>query len=176
MHTKRIGAMLASFVIGASGLGACSSTSTTAVSTTPVSAAVPPGWKTVSFGKARISVPSTWTVEHGDRCPDHSVPGMLRLAPPTQGTQQCPASFVDANTVSLSLLQAGPNPTSWCPLVRINGLRVHVGPCRGTDPLGIVLYSVPSLGIYAAGTGTADENVTGPGTGTVVGQVLHTLR
>lgn len=176
MSTKRIGATLASLLMAASVLGACSSTSTTATSTTSTSVSVPRGWKTYAFKKVRISVPSNWTVERGDRCPNHSVPGMLRLAPPVQGSQQCPATFVNENTVSLRSLPARVNSTSLCPPIRINGLQVYVGPCATSDPAGIVLYSVPLLGVQAEGTGTTQENVTGQGAGTVVGRVLHTLR
>jgi hypothetical protein len=51
-----------------------------------------------------------------------------------------------------------------------------VRPCATSDAAGIAFYDIPSLGIRTQGIGGRDENMTGPGSGTVVGQVLHTLR
>ncbi len=42
----------------------------------------------------------------------------------------------------------------------MNGLAVYVGPCTSSNAAGIVVYSIPALGVQAVGIGTLNENVT----------------
>ena len=174
MNTKWIETTLASLVIcsGVVGSGYSTAASATMRETRPDS--IPHGWRTYRYGRVRISVPSDWTAVH---CPVLflSAPGTLDLGKPTVPTQ-CPAGFEDGNTVTLSSLPPGDYYAALCPTIRVNGLLVHVGPCGSSNPGGMVFYVIPSLGVQAVGTGTNTENVTGPGTETVVGRVLHTLR
>jgi hypothetical protein len=175
MDMKRIGTTVASLVIASSLLGTCFSAIASATMRTSHPASVPRGWKTYTYGKAIISVPSDWAVERNHACPVRSAPGTLNLGTPKRPSE-CPApEYLDANTVRLSPLLPSDLLES-CPTISVNGLRVHVGPCGSSDPGGLVYYVIPSLGVQAVGTGTNNENVTGPGTGTVVGRVLHTLR
>ncbi len=167
--------MVVSLVIAPVLLGAWSPTFASAAQRTSHPVSVPRGWKTYTYGKARISVPGTWAVEHEDDCPVRSAPGTLSLGIPA-APSVCAALLGAADTVRLVPLSA-PNPfVSLCPTIRVHGLSVKVGPCGSSNAAGVVIYWVPALGVQAEGTGSADENVTGPATGTVVGRVLHTLR
>ena len=178
MSIKRTGVTLAWLIIAAT---VCAGCSTPSSGGTPPSStvAVPHGWKTYTYGKATISVPSDWAVVSHYVCPDADGPGVVYLGPSENPGASCsPASFHHINTVTvtpLQLLPAGATYPSLCS-GKVNGLRVYVGPCSSGNPRGIVIYSIPSLGLQAIGSGTSSEDVTGPGTGTVVGQVLHTLR
>lgn len=172
MNMKLIGSTLVSLVICCGVVGSCYSTAASATLKEARPGSVPQGWKTYRYGEVRISVPSDWTAEH---CPGFML-GLpyFRLGIPKQS--QCQAGLEDANTVTLSPLPPGDHDYWQCPAIRVNGLLVHIGPCGSSNPFGRVFYVIPSLGVQAMGTGTNTENVTGPGTGTVVGQVLHTLR
>jgi hypothetical protein len=153
---------------------ACGSTATTgATTTTPPTASIPIGWKTYAYGKAKISVPPSWTLVSSTGCAERSAPGVLALGPPKSLTNCPPGS----NSIVVSSLPAGDaKAMSLCPAITVNGLSVHVLPCGGTRDRGIVQYLVPALGVEAVGTGTNGEDVAGTGTATVVGQALHTLR
>jgi len=176
MNIRRTGATVVSLVIAAS---LCAGCSTTSSGGTPPSStvAVPSGWKTYAYGKAKISVPSNWAAVSDYTCPDTVSPGVLYLGPSKNPGDSCPAyPRIDTVTVTpLQPLPAGASYPSLCSL-KMNGLVVFVEPCTSSNPGGIVIYSIPSLGVRAEGTGTSSENVTGSGTGTVVGRVLHTLR
>jgi hypothetical protein len=139
---------------------------------------VPKGWKTYAYAQATISVPRSWAVRHnGYRCTQHpNAPGTLFLLPQS-GSDLCVRSTFDTNSVTISPLRAGTayrEPS--CPPAKVNGLTIYVGPCGSSNTGGITLWSVPALGVQALGTGTASENVTGSGNGTVIGRILHTLR
>jgi hypothetical protein len=167
--------MLALLLITA---GVCAGCSTSGSAGAPPSStiAVPHGWKTYTYGKAQISVPSNWAVMTNYPCPGSRSTGTLYLGPPKGPPYaSCPADVGQANSVTLTPLPAGALDQSQC-AIKMNGLRVYVGPCSTSDAAGIVFYDIPSLGLRADGMGGSGENVTGPGTGTVVGQVLHTLR
>jgi hypothetical protein len=134
---------------------------------------VPTGWKTFTYGKAKISVPPSWTVVTHDGCANSSAPGVLALGAPSS-LANCP---MGANSIVVSSLSQGDQQAiSLCPTIRVNGLTVHVLPCSTSNAPGIVQYLIPALGIEAVGTGTNGEPVSGTGTDSVVGQVLHTLR
>jgi hypothetical protein len=106
-------------------------------------------------------------------CATHSAQGILVLGAPTL-LVNCP---VGVNSIVVAALSPGDaQAEADCPAVRVNGLDAYVLPCESSDARGIVQYLVPALGIEAVGTGIRGENVSGPGTKTVVGQVLHTLR
>jgi hypothetical protein len=158
-------------------LAACgSATSSPASSPGTTTMSVPHGWKTFAYRKAKISVPSDWVVHRTASCVDRTAPGTLELGRPTI-LSNCEAVARDATTVTLSPLPAGGvNRSFVCPPMKLNGLKVYFGPCTTSNPAGIVVYLIPSLGVGAVGTGTSTENVTGPGEGTIVGRVLHTLR
>jgi hypothetical protein len=139
------------------------------------SAVVPTGWKSYTYGIARISVPRNWMVIRTGNCLPRSAPGMLVLGGSTRPSA-CGAEGSNANIVSLMALPSPDWLLTTCPKIKINHLRVTVGPCTSSNVGGVVLYLIPALGIQAEGIGTAAENVRGPGTGTIVGRVLHTIR
>ena len=166
---------VAAVALVAIGSAACGSSEVTAAATTQPKndVTIPAGWKTYSYGQAKISVPERWQVATHKGCTNGSAPGLLVLGVPHVLTH-CP---VMVNTVYLQPLSSGTKDLlAACPAITLNGLRVHVGPCSSSNASGLVNYSVPALNIEAVGTGTNSENVSGPGTTTVVGRVLHTLR
>lgn len=152
---------------------ACGSTVATTTTSTAPSVSIPIGWKTYSYGKAKISVPPSWTIASQGGCANGSAAGVLALGAP-KSLRNCPEG---ANSIVVSGLSSGDaQGLSLCPAVRMNELTVHILPCGASSDRGIVQYLVPSLGIEAVGTGSSSENVTGTGTNTVVGRALHTLR
>jgi hypothetical protein len=164
---------VATLVIASGVFGACSSIPP-APSTTRPPVSVPQGWKNYSYGRATISAPDNWVVQKNTDCPIRTAPGTLNLGT-GGGNAPCTTGFVDANAVSLSSLPSGNGYVSSCPPIKMNGLLVTLDHAAAVTP-GIVLYSIPSLRLQAEGTGITSEDVTGPGTGTIVGRVLHTLR
>jgi len=175
---KRIGTMVVALVLASGVLGAWfSAIGSGAERTTSHPVLVPLGWKTYTYGNARISVPNDWAVVRNNNCPVRSAPGTLELGSAMGLLPPCPGGVRDANVVTLgSLPRGGLHTSSQCARIRVNGLAMLVGPCGSSNAGGIVIYWVPALGVQAVGMGTNSENVTGPGTGTVVGRVLHTLR
>jgi hypothetical protein len=86
----------------------------------------------------------------------------------------CP---VGVDSVVVGSISAGQiKAAATCPAIVLHGQRATVLPCHAGDGTNIVQYLVPGLGIVAVGNGSPGENVSGTGTNTVVGQVLHTLR
>jgi len=166
MKMMRIGATVICLVVASSVLGACSTSTTVSKSSHPIS--TPQGWRTYTYGKARISVPSEWAVERNAVCPINSAPGTLSLGNPKRYSG-CPDAHSDDNRVILSSVEhfSSAHFSSQCPAIRVNGLRAYVGPCESSDADGHVSYWIPSLGLTAIGVG-ADM--------TVVSRVLHTLR
>jgi hypothetical protein len=156
------------------GLVASACGSPTAPTATPaVHVTVPAGWKTYSYAGSTISVPADWAVATSEGCTVGSGQGLLVLGAP-KVLRNCP---VGVDSVVIASLSPGDRAaTAACPSTTINGLTTYVLPCRADDGTNIVQYLVPSLAIEAVGSGTAGENVSGSGTNTVVGQVLHTLR
>jgi hypothetical protein len=174
MKMKRL-ATTTALLIAFSVCGALISTVASATVRTGHPASIPPSWKSYTYGKARISVPSNWVVQHNSGCPVQSAAGTLNLGSPKVPFPSCPTPFRNGNTVSLSPLTASDRYSSLCSAIRVHGLRAYVGPCGTSNAAGIVIYWVPVLRVQAVGTGTESVNVTGPGMGTVVGRVLHTL-
>ncbi len=120
-----------------------------------------------------ISVPPTWTVVTAHGCPNHAAQGILALGAPTRLTN-CPVGV--ANVVVAALTPGDARARAGCPAIRVNGRDAYVLPCRTAGAKDIVQYLVPALGVQAVGSGTAGQNVSGPGETTIVGRVLHTLR
>jgi hypothetical protein len=113
-------------------------------------------------------------VRRNNNCADPFAPGTLELGVP-KVLSNCTELPPNLRTVTLTPLPADGAQQSQCAF-KMNGVRVYFGPCTSSNPAGVVVYEIPSLGIRAKGMGTGSENVTGPGTGTVVGRVLQTLR
>jgi hypothetical protein len=152
---------------------------TFASNTRTLTGSIPRGWKTYTYGKAAISVPRTWVVKHESySCANNITPvsgTLFLLSQSSSGL--CVRSNFNTNSVTISPLPAGDTYRQpLCPPVKVNRLTTYIGPCSSSDAAGITIWSVPALGVQALGTGTASENVTGNGNGTVVGRILHTLR
>jgi hypothetical protein len=134
---------------------ACSSSTTASSTTTTVS--IPSGWKTVTYGKLAIAVPSDWAVKHGTNCPNAAAPGTLVLGVPAR-LSYCAAFQYPRSVVTVSQLSTESNPTS-VPAgekpVSINGIPVYLG--FGSP--AIVQWTVPSLGIMITGTGPDSRRV-----------------
>jgi hypothetical protein len=169
-------AAVALLALGAAACGSATTTGTTtapATTPTPVPVPVPPGWHSYRFARATISVPPGWVVDTDHGCGDPSATGVLALGDPTS-LADCP---VDADSVEVSALTpAEERAVSLCPTITVNGLAASILPCHNGTPTDIVEYLVPALGVEAVGSGTPGADVSGSGTQTVVGQVLHTLR
>jgi hypothetical protein len=174
MSLRRATNALASLLLAASVCAGCSTTSS--VGTPPSSTvAVPRGWKTYTYGKAKISVPGDWAVVTKWLCPGLSSTDTLYLGLP-KGLAFCPAFVGPGDSIVVTALPIGTAEQSQC-RIKMNGLRVYLGPCTSSNPIGVVFYDIPSLGIRAEGMGGIRQHVAaGSGPGTVVGQVLHTLR
>jgi hypothetical protein len=169
--------MLFLLVVAAAMCASCTSTTSISGTTSRSSTvAVPPGWKTYTYGKVRISVPKDWAVVTNYACPGSPSVGTLYLgAPKGPPYASCPSDAGQGDSVTITPLPAGVADQRQCSF-KMNGLRVHYGPCTSSNAAGVIFYDIPTLGIRAEGTGGNKENVTGPGTGTVVGRVLHTIR
>jgi len=124
------------------------------------SASVPQGWTTYTYGKAAISVPSSWEVKHDTNCPNTNAPGSLLLGYPKGGPEHCP-SYSVVNYVAVIGITAGSVSGSATQKPRmVNGVPVFVG--FGSP--STIVWTAPSLGVEIIGTGS-DAN-----------RILHTLR
>ncbi len=140
-------------------LAACSSSTTSSSTTTTVS--IPAGWKTYTFGRMAIAVPSSWAVKHNTNCPNAAAPGALLLGVPPV-LINCPAFGYPATVVTVSQLSSATSTTT-VPVgqkpVTVNGVPVYVG---FGSPSSLD-WTVPSLDVRIFGMG--------PDTS----QVMHTL-
>jgi hypothetical protein len=136
---------------------------------------VPAGWRTYIFGKVKISIPKDWAEKRGLGCPVPDAAGTLNIGNSISTSCPPPGDTTSVQLWRLPSKTIQPFIQSCLPMT-LNGLRVYVGPCGSSNSAGLVYYFIPSLGIEALGRGTGNVNVTGPGTGTVVGRILHTLR
>lgn len=176
MNCRRSGNTLVMLVVAAAMFASCTSTRSSVKATLRSTVAVPHGWKTYSDGKARISVPADWAVLTNYFCAGSTSVGMLYLGPPKGPPYaSCPSDVGQGDSVTITPLPPGTADQPPCSF-KMNGLRVHYGPCTSSNAAEVVFYDIPTLGIRAEGMGSRDQNVTGPGTGTVVGRVLHTIR
>jgi len=124
------------------------------------SVSVPQGWTSYTYGKAAISVPSSWEVKHDTNCPNTNAPGALLLGYPKGGPEHCPAYSV-VNYVAIFDIPAGSvsGSASQKPTM-VNRVPVFVG--FGSS--STIVWTAPSLGVEIIGTGS-DAN-----------RILHTLR
>jgi hypothetical protein len=160
-------------------LSSCTSTPSASTGRTTQSTTVwiPAGWKSYTYGRARISVPRTWVVMNDYACPEGSPQGVLFLGPPNGAAASCPPNNGFWNSVTIESMPPVSDLTATvCPPFRMNHLVVYVGPCGTSNPAGITLWTIPTLGIQAEGIGTPNENVTEINRGAVVDRILHTLR
>jgi len=124
------------------------------------SASVPQGWTTYTYGKAAISVPSSWEVKHDTNCPNTNAPGSLLLGYPKGGPEHCP-SYSVVNYVAVIGITAGSvSGSATQKPTMVNGVPVFVG--FGSP--STIEWTAPSLGVEIIGTGS-DAN-----------RILHTLR
>jgi len=138
-------------------LSACSGST---ITTSTVS--IPSGWKTYTYGKVAIAVPSSWAVKHNTNCPNTLSPGTLLLGlPPVLSF--CAAFQYPKSVVTVQQLNDQPKSTFGFPdsekPLRINGISVYVGVGSPT----MIQWSVASLDVQITGTGP-DSN-----------RVMHTL-
>ena len=160
MSNKRAATTLASLLLVASVCAGCSTTSS--VGTPPISTvAVPSGWKTYTYGKAKISVPGDWVVKYDTDCPNAAPTGALLLgsstAPGSCLPFQIPNGVVRVDRLGAKAsawsVPAGQKPVS------VNGIPVYVG--YGSP--STIQWTVPSLDVQVTGAGP-DSN-----------RVVHTL-
>ena len=151
----RIGALLASFLIGASGLGACSSTTATGSSTS---------WNTYSYDNAKISVPANWDVFRHGTCPTMVKHGTLVLGLLPKQIVGCTLDDHTRNLVTLTSLPPSYFPGDVCLTTVVVNQLSETETCNENGTLGTVFVDVPSLQVEASGSG--------PG----ASRVLHTLR
>jgi hypothetical protein len=177
MNCRRSGIPLALMVVAAAMFASCtSSTPSSAKASLRSTLAVPHGWKTYGYGKAQISVPADWVVLTNYLCASSTPVGTLYLGPPKGPPYaSCPSDVGQGDSVTITPLPPGTADQPQCSL-KMNGLRVHYGPCTSSNAAGVVFYDIPTLGIRAEGMGSNNQDVTGPGAGTVVGRILHTIR
>jgi hypothetical protein len=120
---------------------------------------IPKGWRTYTYGATALSVPKMWVVVHGAVCPPTTSPGTLAFGPAAYVSYGCSprGPGVEVSVLPLPLGYNLPSSRGYeeasCPPIRINGLRVHVGPCSSSNPAGDIVWTIPSLGIQAVGTG-----------------------
>ena len=140
-------------------MAAWGSSKTASTTTTDVS--IPSGWKTYTYGKMAIAVPSSWVVKHDTDCPNAAPAGALLLgsstAPGSCLPTQIPSSVVTVERLSgetsATAVPVGQKPVS------INGIPVYLG----FGSITRVQWTVPTLNVQITGTGP-DSN-----------QVMHTL-
>lgn len=144
----------------ASVISACSSgvTTTSNRSTLP-RVSVPQGWKTYTYGKAAISVPSNWQVKHDTNCPNTNAPGALLLGYPKE-LEHCPEYSVVSYVAVIDIPAGSVSGSAPQKPMMVNGVPVSVG--LGSP--SIIEWTAPSLGLEILGTGS-DAN-----------RIFHTLR
>ncbi len=161
MNVRWSGTTLVWLLVAAIVCAACSST-TTSRRTSPIHVvSVPEGWRTYTYGKAAISVPSSWAVRDDTNCPDGKASGTLLLGYP-KVLEYCPNLPASISYVAVTTFVSGPpgSPSPAQKPVKVNGVPVYVG--FGSP--GSLEWAVPSLGVQITGTGS-DAN-----------RILHTLR
>jgi hypothetical protein len=177
MNSRLSGMALISLVVVAATGASCTSAAAGSGNTSLKEAvAIPHGWKTYAYEQARISIPRDWTVATHYLCAGSRSVGTLYLGPPKGPPYaSCPSDVGQGESVTITPLPAARADQSQCSF-KMNRLRVYFGPCTSSNAAGVIVYDIPALGIRAEGMGSGNQNVTGPGTGTVVGQILHTIR
>jgi hypothetical protein len=134
---------------------------------------IPRNWRTYAYGKAAISVPRNWSI---DTCPAPSAAGTLDLGPLKMACKDVDSST--ATTVTLTATTASlrqiERSGGYC-IVKVNGLTIGISPCTSSNPSGIIVWTVPSLGIAASAFQKGSGSV-GFLTVSLVNRVLRTLR
>jgi hypothetical protein len=128
-------------------MAACIGSTTTSTTTT---VSIPSGWKTYTYGKMAIAVPSTWVVEHDTNCVDTAAPGALLLG--FSISSQCPASPRPGSYVAVLQFNPETYPFSLPPPgkpVIINGIPAWGG-LPSPESGG---WIVPSLRVQMSGSG-----------------------
>ncbi len=135
----------------------------------------PPGWSTHVYGRAAISVPTTWETASEPPCPVGAGRGVLNLGISNLGIG-CPAGeFIPSVTVATMTPVPSPASTSPCPEITVNRLRIEPDPCTRGSPDGRSVWTIPELGVQVTAT-------DGPGTGSargpaaLIGRILRTIR
>ena len=119
-------------------------------------------------------MPSNWSVVTSYACRVPKGPGTLFLGSGASTADFCPASWLSADTITLTASRLDPGDACVRP-VKVNGLLVYVGPCASSsNAAGITEWTIPSLGVQAVATQVGETSVDS-GSSTVVGKVLHTI-
>lgn len=172
------------FLVGLVVAGAACGTTTVPSSTPATMASVraPAGWVTHVYQHTAIAVPTSWTVVNEPLCPPRARVGLLSLgeAPGTAAASCPPEPFPSVPAVTVTPLSSpssdavAPPAVLRCPVITVNGLTVHVGPCGSSDTGGATWWAIPELNVQLVAT---DSGGTVPeaGTSTVVGKILHTV-
>jgi hypothetical protein len=143
------------------GLAGCGGNGSSAPSVTGTTVSSHAGWKTYTYDKIALDVPSSWLVRYGDACPSGARGGELVLgvdayectAPPGY---RGPSSYVQVSQLgpeTSTTVSAGEKPET------ISGIPI----CPGPDSPPLIVWNVPSLDIQISLRGP-DSN-----------DVLHTL-
>ncbi len=132
---------------------------TTSTGSTLPRVSVPQGWKTYTYGKAAISVPSGWEVKHDTNCPNTSAPGALLLGYP-KVLEHCPEYSVASYVAVIDIPAGSVSESAPQKATLVNGVPVFVGFASPSTIEG----TAPSLGFEIMGTGSDAS------------RILHTLR
>jgi len=155
-------------------LCACSPTRTASVRR---NVRVPVGWKTYTYGRAKISVPGKWAVITDYVCPEFRPEGALYLGPPRELGAGCAGSGQE-DSVTIEPIPPGlhfQGETCRDP-AKVNGLIVYIPHCASSDPSGSISWAIPLLDLMAVVTTPSTENAAADGTSTTVGRALNTIR
>lgn len=175
----RVGDALAWLLVPAALCAACTSTTVAPVphvtgqnSSASHTVSTPSGWKTYTYGKAAIAVPSNWAVVTSYGCPEPKEPGTLFLGPSKSPGAMCPLYSLSVDSVTITPIPLHPGDAC-TRTAEVNGLLVYVVPCA-TNAMGITYWTVGSLGVRVAAWQVGGATV-GTQSSTVLGRVLHTL-
>jgi hypothetical protein len=142
----------------------------------------PTGWVTHVYQHTAISVPVSWTVANEPLCWPASKMGLLVLGIHSGPFPSCPAEpSPGEQTVTVTPLSSpssdavAPPAVLQCPVMTVNGLKVHVGPCGSRDPGGPTWWPIRSLNVQLVAT-TGGGVVPEAGAKSVVDKVLHSVR
>jgi hypothetical protein len=163
--------------------GAACGTTTVPSSTPATTASVraPAGWVTHVYHHTAIAVPTSWTVVNEPQCLPSAKVGLLVLGDHPGPALSCPteaSGTVPSVTVTPLISPpsdaVAPPAVLQCPVMTVNGLKVHVGPCGSSDTGGPTWWAIPALDVQVETTNSGGS-VPETGTSTIVGKVLHTV-
>jgi hypothetical protein len=176
---------VAAFVLatGLTLVGAACGTSTFPASSPASTRATgtPSGWVTHVYQHIAITVPASWTMANEPLCWPPAKVGLLVLGYHPGPAASCPADpspGVPSVTVtplsSPSSDAVAPPAVLQCPVIVVNGLKVHVGPCGSSDTGGSTWWAIPALNVQLVATNRGGS-VPETGTTSVVGKVLYSV-